>query len=137
MSIHSLSVVRYQRLPNGVHEIVPTETTAKSVQQIFDVIDMIYAATPPGELVRYVLADYEGHGMLPINHVARLGRSWLQKNPNHHPTRSLFIYHSNVLLSTGISVMNILSRSSRSQWKWKFYDIKDLDAGMAWLLSDQ
>jgi hypothetical protein len=137
MPVQSLPLVTYHLLQNGIHELVPHESSAKSVQQIFQVLNMIYAATPSGQTVRYSLADHNNVGILPINHVGRLGREWLQKNPHHHPTRSLFMYHSNVLLTTGISVLSVIARSSRSQWKWRFFDIKDADKGMDWLLSDK
>jgi hypothetical protein len=137
MSVQSLPLVAYRLLENGVHELIPQESSAKSVQQIFQVLDMIYAATPARQIVRYSLADYQNVGLLPINHVGRLGREWLRRNPNHHPTRSLFMYNSNVLLTTGISVLGMIARSSRSQWAWRFFDIKDADKGMEWLLADK
>ncbi|MBC8171670.1 MAG: hypothetical protein H7X77_08350 [Anaerolineae bacterium] len=136
LQIESLSVVSYRSLENGLHEIVPHESSRQSVEQIFTLIDQIFASIPPGQTVRYIIADYENIGMLPITHVARLGRAWLQKNPHHAPSRSLFLYHSSILLSTGVTMLNILQRSSRSQWKWRFVEIKNLEQGMQWLLAD-
>lgn len=137
MPLESLSVVSYQRLPNGVHEIARHESSLKAVQEIFQLLDEMFEATPEGETVRYILADYDGVGMLPIGHTMRHAQAWVKKNPNHNPARTLFLYHSNLLLAPATSLINVINRSSRSSWRWKFLDVKEKEAGMAWLLSDK
>jgi hypothetical protein len=137
MALESLSVVSYNRLNNGVHEIVPCETSLKAVQEIFQLLDEIFDATPEGETLRYILADYNGVGMQPINHTLRYAQAWVKKNPNHKPTRTLFLYQTNLLLATTTALITLINRSSRSSWQWRFYSLNDKDAGMAWLLSDK
>jgi hypothetical protein len=128
-------LIRYHQLENGIYEIVFLSKTRVSVDEFFQVMQLIYDASSPKQMLR-ILVDLSMSGMIPMQYMFQQSQSWRSRNPNNLPLRGVILYPEKGILPIARVLVNTALQARGAQANLRLESILKRDEAVEWLLRD-
>lgn len=120
--IHTL----YQHHDNGIHEIIVRQASRTAVDEMFDIILKIHAASIDGETIRFLVVFMHSGGV-PLSYA--LARSRRDRAHWKKTTRSANLSNNRSLMNIASKLFGRFFRDSDV----RFFSLSERDAAIAWL----
>jgi hypothetical protein len=128
-------LIRYHQLENGIYEIIFLSKTRVSVDEFFQVMQLIYDASSPKQMLR-ILVDLSMSGMIPMQYMFQQSQSWRSRNPNNLPLRGVILYPEKGILPIARVLVNTALQARGAQANLRLESILKRDEAVEWLLRD-
>jgi hypothetical protein len=128
-------LIRYYQLENGIYEIIFLSKTRASVDEFFQVMQLIYDASNTKQMVR-ILIDLSMSGMIPMQYMFQQSQSWRSRNPNNLPLRGVILYPEKGILPIARVLVNTALQARGAQANLRLESILKRDESVEWLLRD-
>jgi hypothetical protein len=128
-------LIRYHQLENGIYEIIFLSKTRASVDEFFQVMQLIYDASTTKQMLR-ILVDLSMSGMIPMQYMFQQSQSWRSRNPNNLPLRGVILYPEKGILPIARVLVNTALQARGAQANLRLESILKRDEAVEWLRRD-
>jgi hypothetical protein len=128
-------LIRYQQLENGIYEITFLAKTRASVDEFFQVMQIIYEENLSQQKIRLIV-DLSMSGMIPMQYMFQQSQTWRRRNPRNLPLRGVILYPEKGILPIARVLVNTALQSRGTQANLRLESILNREEALEWLLRD-